>query len=547
MAAKRSQVTSVDVLTMGSLVFALLLAWLPVLGALLASLALMPGLTRWDQQFGAYSDLWHRNQMKEFWLIVQRSLLVSGIATLFALGTVATFGGAKQRNKTLAIGLVVIPLVIPDTIRAFSWSQLLAPDGFVGRLIPGISSTTASFVGLLSVSVVPLVFAAFVYALPSPGSTCWLSAAETPKHPWIQFWRLILLAVVHVLLFAFVAGFVFALNASAEEQYLGPTSTSMQKVASGLVNIDPSLLGAFGIVLFGGIGALALITAGVLHINPLTALLWKRSVPRYVSSAVRYIEKLLKVVVPILSATALMTTLIVLWLPMFTLARLSLGAESSRVFPTLHFFFGALRSSELWEALLNSLAVATISSGVASVIGIYAGRIAWWKYGQFLMALVLLPAVLPADVHALSVQQLVRLAGINRSGLPLVVVCHASWLLPFILTAAVFAYGRIDPALLYAAREFGHRETVVFRKVIFPMVRGPVLTASLAAGLLSFTEFRRGWHLAGAAPLLSTKVFGALESGVVGEGPSVYVAALVASMIGILGCVLVGKLARERV
>ncbi|MBI4911004.1 MAG: hypothetical protein HY820_45760 [Acidobacteria bacterium] len=530
-----------------ALAVSILIAWLPVFGACLASLSLVRGLESGPNPFGAYWDLVQRNQMLEFWLVVKRSVLVSGIAVALALGVVATFGSSKPRSRTVAVALVLIPLVVPDSIRAFSWAQLLAPDGLIGKVTPGIGSTTTCLLTLMAISVVPLTFGAFFSALPSPRSTCWLAAAEMPQHRWIHFWRLTLQAVVPVLLFSLVAGFLYAMNASAEEQYLGRSSTSMQKIASGLMNIEPSLLGAFGMCLFAGIGVLSMICIWFSRASWQFSAWRRATMPAHLRQATRRFAAISGSVVPLGGAMLLTAVLLGLWLPFLSLIRLALGDESALTFPTLHFFWSAARSPQLWEAFINSLAVAASSAMASTAIAVYAGRVASAKFGGVVICLVLWPAILPADVHALSIQQLLRLVGVEQSGLAFVAVCHTSWLLPFVLTAAVFAYRKLPPTVLHAANEFGHSETTIFRRIVFPMVRVPIFTAALAAGLLSFTEFRRGWHLAGSDPLLSTRVFGALQSGAVGDGPTVYAMALVATSIGLVGCLLVGRMAKEAI
>jgi ABC-type spermidine/putrescine transport system permease subunit II len=514
----------------------------------MASAAMVSGLENRAASLTAYRDLWTYSQMLEFWLIVKRSVWVSCIAAVLALGVVAAFASAKEFYKRLAIVCILIPLVIPDAVRAFSWAQLLAPDGLIGQLVSavyGARTGNQSLLALLSVSVVPLTFGAFLAGLAAPKATCWLAAAEMPRHPWVHFSRLVIQAVTPVLLFALAAGFVFSINASAEEQYLGSSTTSMQKLTAGLVNINPSLLGAFGIYLLLFLG---LLTALTLILSRAAAWLKPRRwfyVPGGLRQQVRALSNGAARGLPLFAVSASALVLLGLWLPFYNLTILAFGKGSSHGFPTTYFFTVALQSPELLRAFLNSLIVAGTSVFLATWLAVYAARVASSSSGLLLIALIVWPILLPADVQALSIQQVLRISGIQQSGLSSVVMSHTSWLLPFILVATVFAYRRVPPELLQAAREYGYSESQIFRRVVFPVARTSILTTSLALGLLSFTESRRGWHLAGSEPLLSTKVFGSLQSGAVGDGPTVYAMALIALICAVSGCIVVARFARK--
>ncbi len=513
------------------------LCWLPVWGALRASLD--DGRQTAGHFDSAYRELWSLPQVDEVVLIAKRSVIVSFVAAGLALAALGLVAGMTERSRVLTQGVLLIPLVVPDTIRAFTWAGFLAPDGVIGRLEQLFYSSSGTgdmaLNAVVAVSIVPLTFATLLGGVAAAGNTCWLAAAEMRPHSWVFFRRLVLQAVAPLLLVALVVGFVIGINASAEEQYLGSSTTSMQKVASSLLNINPALLGALGVSLLLTIVPLCVGAVMFIGVAYKSRVRMGLAVPVVLSRGAREAGHTIRAVVSPTQWVALSIVVFGLWFPLAGLVRLATGAGETNRSPTFDYIVGAIGSGSLWDAFGNSLFVAVTASVVATALALQAARISLYRYGPIVLAIVVCPVLLPGDVQALSIQQSLAVFGVRRSGIVSVVISHTSWLLPFALVAMAFAYRRLPTAMIEAAREYGYSEGRIFRRVMFPLTRATAAASMAALALLSFTEFRRGWHLGGSDALLSTRVFGALQSGAVGDGPTIFAMALFAVAFALTG------------
>ena len=546
-----------------------LLCWLPVIGAAWA----VGGGTGsehagWRGGLGFVLTLFGKPQVQEMWIVSQRAVVSTGIAFVLGLlvtGAVARLRGAMRHGVTI---LALLPLLIPDALRAFAWSRLLADDSPVlGALFSRLGGSPRfgewALIGSLAASVVPLMVATLVAVLRHGDDSSWLAAAETCPNKFVFFRRLVVQSTLPAWPIALLAGFVFAANASAEEMYLGGAqhSTSIQKVASALVNLDPGYLGAFGICLLGCAVLLTLIAvATVLYLQTIRT---PEPTPRNDSSIGCTRRKsrlrikidqgasvLSRMASGLLSATqwiCLVTVLVVLWLPFILCIVFAFGVGIGRDGATLAFVASAVKSSTIRLAVFNSMVVAITTACVTTCLAVMASRLSFLRSGAWWLALVSLPVFWPADVQALSLQQILTRMGAGGGGLLPVIVCHVAWLLPFSVATVSLAYRAIPVTLLRAGVELGCGGFRFFRVILVPLARGGAYASLALSGLLSLTELRRGWQLGGSEPLLSVKVFGGLQAGMVGEGPQLFaVAAGVVLFAGFTAGILMLKLLQRQ-
>lgn len=149
-------------------------------------------------------------------------------------------------------------------------------------------------------------------------------------------------------------------------------------------------------------------------------------------------------------------------------------------------WYDALRHNrQLLDSLVNSLAVALLSSTVATAIGTLAA-VAFQRYRfpgrRLLYGLLFVVMMSPDIVMGISLLMLFILVRLEPGFLTLV-LSHITFCLPFV---AVTIYARIadfDPNVIEAAKDLGASEYQAFRHVILPML----LPAVVSGWLLSFT------------------------------------------------------------
>lgn len=528
---------------------ALGLTWLPVAGAVVASMGLFPTDVVSRPSLSAYSELVGKPQFEEFLRLALRSVGVAVAGAVLGAVVVGSVAGRNSRAQAVVQFAVLAPLLIPDGVRGVAWADALSPDGVFGAMLPRgdpISGELALF-SLLAMTVVPLVLATLVAALPPPWATSWLMVAELHKPGWLRFRRAVLQAVLPFAALAVAIGFVSGVYASAEAQFLGASGSSVQKIASSLTNTDPALLGAFGVIVL--VLMCASVGVGLAGRRFASGGMARRDVsPGVVGRFGKRMRGVGDCAWPLVARLVMVAIGVGLWLPFLTLLALTLGARSTEGFPTAHFLKGALSSPELWAAFGNSLLVAGVAAAVVVGLGSQAAR--WGSgtaVGTAMIIGVCVPVLLPPDVQALSLQQALRWLGVQKSSIGAVVLCHVAWLLPFAVVASRVAYERVPKNLKQAAAEYGYSEREIYRRVVLPAAKPTVAASAIAVGVLSLTECRRGWHLAGPADLLSTRVFGVLNSGAVGDNGSVYAMAALASLTGVVGGVIALVLARQAV
>ena len=166
------------------------------------------------------------------------------------------------------------------------------------------------------------------------------------------------------------------------------------------------------------------------------------------------------------------------------------------------------RSRLYLQGMLNSLAVAAVTTGIVFLISIPLAAL-YDKYdfpGKTACSVMMMaPMILPPFVGALGFQQLLGHYGLLNSilaelGLPpvdwlggsgrfwSVCVIQALHLYPIAYLNLVTAFGNIDPSLLESARNAGAGPWQRFRRITLPMLRPGLLAGGSIVLIWAFTE-----------------------------------------------------------
>jgi ABC-type spermidine/putrescine transport system permease subunit II len=457
------------------------------------------------------------------------------------------------------IGMMLAPFFCSDAIRAYAWSRILSADGLLFRFLsslPGFSNIDSLRFSELAVGValcsafLPFGVIAVVASLPAGDEDLWLASRDLGVSRFWEFWHMALPAAAPGLAVGWIFQLILASFSSVEEQYLG-NSTSMQKIASGMINAD---VGANSLAFF----ALSSLILLGLTVN-LMAVGWLVVTRGAITASIAKAVELMGMV-----AVDARTRLRRIIVPGIRPERSNLGKSLRRIFRlpgvfvftcsilvvatyalvlapilgaivlafrdgiglawTLQNFREAFGKGSLFPVLNRSLLLACSVGFVCMVLSVLLATILWRRFAwrAIILFLVVIGALLPAETYALGVLRVIRAIGIDSGGIWLAALGHIAWALPFSLGAVILAYQKLDTVLLEAAWEFGDGAWNILGRVILRSTLPSVLGSALFGFLLSLNEYSRGLYLGGGTEFLSTRVFGRMQSGLVGNGRQIF-------------------------
>lgn len=186
-----------------------------------------------------------------------------------------------------------------------------------------------------------------------------------------------------------------------------------------------------------------------------------------------------------------------LYIPIAVLIVLSFNDSSAMGFPysgfTTKWYGQVLAGGELLTAMRNSLMLGAVSAFIATSLAMLAslGLRRQFRFKSMVFPIILIPIVMPGIVSGVLLLACIGFAslpyGIWSGALP----AHVTWVLPFAFLALHPPISRFDPVLEEVAMDLGAKPSIVFSRVVFPIIR-PGLTATfLFSFTISFDEFIR--------------------------------------------------------
>lgn len=209
--------------------------------------------------------------------------------------------------------------------------------------------------------------------------------------------------------------------------------------------------------------------------------------------------------------------LALLYLPIGLLVVFSVNDSSSVSFPlrgfTLEWYEEVFTRGELLNSARNSFLVAVASGTIATALGtMLALLLARFRFrGQSaLMALAILPLIVPYVVLAVALLILFNAAGVPRS-LVTVAAGHVIVALPFVVLIVLARLVGFNRALEDAAMDLGATYRATIRLVVLPVVSPAIVSAWLVAFTVSFDEVALALFLAGRDPTFPVYLAGAIR------------------------------------
>jgi len=206
-----------------------------------------------------------------------------------------------------------------------------------------------------------------------------------------------------------------------------------------------------------------------------------------------------------------------LYLPIAVLFLFSLNANISLSFPlkglTLDWYEKLFDSPAVLRAARNSLVVAAGSSFAATILGTMVS-ILYLRYQfrarEFLMALAVLPLIVPYIVLAVALLLLFSVVNIDRS-LWTVGIAHTVVALPYVVLIVASRLAGFDPILEEAAMDLGADYPTTLRRIVLPVIFPAMVSAYITAFTVSFDEFALALFLAGTEPTFPVYLFSQLR------------------------------------
>ena len=211
---------------------------------------------------------------------------------------------------------------------------------------------------------------------------------------------------------------------------------------------------------------------------------------------------------------------IFLYAPVFTLIVFSFNQSKSRAHWggfTLKWYAELFEDKQIMSSLYNTLAIALISSLIATIIGTAAavGIHNLKKLTRsFVMNLTYLPVLNPDIVTGISLMILFIFFNLKLGFLTLL-LSHITFNIPYVILSVLPKLKQLNKHLYEAALDLGSLPLYAFRKVILPEIMPGVITGFLLAFTLSLDDFIISFFTTGSGvSTLSITVYSMARRGI---------------------------------
>ncbi|WP_434341733.1 spermidine/putrescine ABC transporter permease/substrate-binding protein [Mycoplasma putrefaciens] len=170
-----------------------------------------------------------------------------------------------------------------------------------------------------------------------------------------------------------------------------------------------------------------------------------------------------------------------------------------------------LSNSPFLNSIITTLFVAIISTVVSVIIGTLAAiglsktkkvtRNKWYSIAN-------IPLVNADVVTAVSLMIVFLLSGL-KFGVITLIMAHISFNVPYVLVTVMPRLRKIDPSLIEASYDLGAKNRQVMFKVMIPILKPAIITASAIAFAMSFDDFIISYFTGGDQTNISTFIYSA--------------------------------------
>jgi len=166
---------------------------------------------------------------------------------------------------------------------------------------------------------------------------------------------------------------------------------------------------------------------------------------------------------------------------------------------TLHWFQQLFRERAIWNALRNTLLIASATTLTSVVLGTAAAfALHRFKSGlqRFHYGLIYTPLVMPDILMGMSLLLFFVATGM-RLGLLTIYIAHTSFCISYVAMVVLARLQDFDFTLLEAARDLGADAWTATRRVLLPLLAPGIVAGGLLAFTLSIDDFVITFFVAG--------------------------------------------------
>lgn len=163
---------------------------------------------------------------------------------------------------------------------------------------------------------------------------------------------------------------------------------------------------------------------------------------------------------------------------------------------TFDWYDKLLHNEEMLKAAGNSLIIATISAGIATVLGTLAGMAIHQFRLRLLPGLVMAPIAMPDILMGVSLLLFFIILNMTL-GLVSIVLAHITFCIGFVALSVQARMSGIDKSLTEAARDLGATPWICFRRITLPLLAPGIIAGALMAFTLSIDDFVITFFVAG--------------------------------------------------
>jgi len=191
------------------------------------------------------------------------------------------------------------------------------------------------------------------------------------------------------------------------------------------------------------------------------------------------------------------SVVLILYLPIFVVALLSLNDASVPGFPihhlTLRWFRLGLNSEALLAAIGNSIGLGVFTASVATVLALLLALALRrdLQLKRMILSMLFIPVILPGVVAGAAIFTMFQLLHLPISLWTSALCGHITYVLPFSFLSINSRLQDFDHSIEEAAQDLGATARQVALKITVPLISPAIVAAWLFAFSLSFDEFVR--------------------------------------------------------
>jgi ABC-type spermidine/putrescine transport system permease subunit II len=240
-----------------------------------------------------------------------------------------------------------------------------------------------------------------------------------------------------------------------------------------------------------------------------------------------------------------------LYLPILLLAYLSFNDTQTMSVEfmglTLRWYAAVASQPGLINSIGNSLMIGLLASVIAAGMAVSLALAMRLNvpFKRAISQLVLVPILIPGVVSGVVLLMFFGYAGVAPNLWMTVLPTHITWVLPFAFLTIFPKVAALDPSIEEAAMDLGAAWPMVYRRIIFPIIRPAVIATILFGFTLSFDEFIRTFFIVGRDRTVPVYLWELLSDQMAPFLPAVGVVVTVisvaTSLIGFLASAWAGK------